>query len=95
MKTHELKCWPEPFQALLDGIKHHEVRDVTDRDFRVGDELELREYVLGPDNVYPTTGRFTGRVIAARVTYISQGGNFGLPLNLCVMSVAVVGRVDA
>jgi len=78
---HGLKCWPEPFRALCDGSKTHEIRVNDDRDFRVGDRIELREWK--PDG----TG-YTGDVLLVEVTYITQGPNFGLPTNIAVMSVA-------
>ena len=34
--THDLKTWPEFFDAILDGRKTFEVRDTRDRDFAVG-----------------------------------------------------------
>lgn len=81
-KVHELKTWPEPFQALVDGRKHHEVR-VDNRGFAVGDHLLLREW-------NPVDGAFTGRKEVRVVTYKSDGGHFGLPAMLCVLSVEPV-----
>jgi len=80
--THRLKTWPEPFQALWDGRKHHEIRR-ADRDFRQGDWLELREWD-------PGTETYTGRIAHARVTYLSMAGTWGLPADLLVMSVVVI-----
>lgn len=78
--THELKTWPAPFQAVLDGIKRHEIR-VDDRGFAVGDELTLKEWAPSP------VGHYTGREIDVRVIYITHGGQWGLPANVCVMSI--------
>jgi hypothetical protein len=83
MTTHELKCWPEPFSAILDGSKRFELRN-NDRDFAVGDVLVLREWVPGE----PAFGHLTGHFARAVVTYILPGGRFGLPPDLCVMSIA-------
>ncbi len=79
MKRHDLKCWPEPFQAIWDGSKRHEVR-INDRDYNEGDELLLREF----DSF---TAKYTGRTIRAKVGYVTEGGSWGLPDNLCVMTL--------
>jgi hypothetical protein len=79
VREHELKTWPEPFRALLEGRKHHEVR-FNDREFAVGDVLVLQEWS-------PEKGRYTGRELRRVVSYMTGGGHFGLPLDLCVMSL--------
>ena len=61
------------------GAKTCEVR-INDRDFRVGDVLELKEF----DHERET---FTGRFCTVHVTHVVHGGRFGLPENLCVMSI--------
>jgi hypothetical protein len=76
---HALKCWPIPFQAMLDGIKPYEIRR-NDRPFRVGDSLLLREWT-------PQTGEYTGRSLTREVTYISGPSEWGLPDDLVVMGI--------
>jgi hypothetical protein len=76
---HELKCDPEPFQAVYLGSKTFEAR-VNDRGYQLGDTLHLREYDRA-------TGAYTGRWVSRRVTYLLQGGTYGLPDDLCVMSL--------
>lgn len=62
--SHDLKCWPEYFQALVDGRKTFEVRR-NDRNFAVGDWLYLREWDL-------KTQEYTGRSIRLKVAYITE-----------------------
>jgi ASC-1-like (ASCH) protein len=82
MKIHELKAWSAYFTAVRLGEKTHEVR-VNDRGYAPGDALHLREW-------NPRTKKYTGDELLVRVTNITLGGNFGLPENLCCMSIKVL-----
>jgi hypothetical protein len=70
--THELKTWPEFFEQTRNGRKRFELRR-HDRDFKVGDELLLKEWdpiagdVLGPTG---PQGHYSGREVLVRVDYI-------------------------
>lgn len=77
-RTHSLKTWPAYFQLVLDRTKNFEIRQ-NDRDFRSGDFLRLEEYV-------PELKKYTGRVALRKVTCLVQGV-FGLPKDVCVMSI--------
>jgi hypothetical protein len=66
--THDLKVWSSYFGSLLDGTKNFEVR-LNDRDFKSGHYLRLREWL---------NNEYTGRELTKRVTYVLQGGLFGL-----------------
>lgn len=79
-KRHHLKCEPEPFAAVADGRKQYEVR-VNDRGFVVGDELWLREFDAKQQ-------AYTGKSLLRRVTYMTPGGSYGLPEQLCVLGIA-------
>jgi hypothetical protein len=63
--VHELKCWPEFFQAIKSGHKRHDLRRADDRDFRVGDRLLLREYD-------PVRRTYTECSLVAEVTYVTS-----------------------
>lgn len=62
---HELKTWPGPFAAILDGRKRFEVRR-GDRAFAAGDEVVLREWAPGR----PGRCGYTGREVHAVITYV-------------------------
>lgn len=79
MKTHELKTWPKPFQAIADGTKRFEWRQ-DDREYQVGDFLYLREWD-------PDASEYTGRSWTAEVTYLLREG-FGIPPGFVVMSIS-------
>jgi len=83
-KEHALKTWPSQFDAVWNDMKTHEWRR-NDRDFLVGDELELLEYE-------PHTKTLTGRRILATVTWITEG--FGVPPGWCCMSICVAYRLE-
>jgi hypothetical protein len=78
MKLHELKCWSEPFNEIVNGMKKFEYR-LNDRNYEVGDILYLREWI-------PDTKNYTGCVITKSVTSILKTG-FGLPEGYCIMSL--------
>lgn len=82
---HELKTWPEYFQAICEGRKWHEIRK-ADRPFCCGDTLYLREWD-------PETQEYSGRSLRVKISYISCGGNFGIPPDLFVMSIVPI-RID-
>jgi hypothetical protein len=86
---HDLKTWPGPFAAILDGSKPYEIRK-DDRGFRVGDTLRLREWHphTGLGEMYGG-GLYTGREVRAKVTYKTSGGEWGLPADLCVLGIAL------
>lgn len=98
--THTLKTWPVFFEAILSEQKRHELRK-WDREFSVGDVLRLREWdpehqspelelflaIPESDRDEAEDPRFTGRDVFVKVTYVTPRGAFGLPEDLCVMSV--------
>ena len=86
--THELKCHPVPFQRIDAGIKRHEIRK-TDRDFQLGDILHLREWDPSLD-LMSSEKKYTGNEIYVRALYISMPGTWGLPIDICVMSIEVI-----
>lgn len=83
---HHVKSWPELFEAVSSGSKHHEMRRATDRDYRVGDVLVLQEFD-------PATKSYSGREHRVRITYVTSaefpcalsGG--GLHPDYCILSV--------
>lgn len=76
---HELKIWPEHFDAVAKDKKKFEVRK-NDRDFKVGDTLILWEW-------NPESKSYTGWKISRKITYILEGGQFGIEKGFVVMSI--------
>ena len=91
--THELKCWPEFFQAMMDGKKTFEARR-NDRNYQVGDTLILKEWCPA-DSIHSAVGDYSGREIKAIVTYVLQGSEAncktGIGEGFCVMSIKFCG----
>lgn len=83
MKTHELRTWPVYFRAIQQGLKTFEARK-DDRGFKEGDALLLREYDPEEDSL-PPGERYTGRDLLVQVTYVLNGGHFGIEQGWCVM----------
>lgn len=78
---HNLKTWPAPFVDTWKGEKTFEIRKF-DRDYKVGDVVRLFEY-------YPTPNRFTGRYVRARIEYVMEPGQWGLPKDTGVFTIKV------
>ncbi len=87
--VHELKCWPRFFEAITNGQKRHDLRRAHDRDFRVGDQLRLREFDPGSHS-------YTGREQIVEVTYITSAeqpcalSEGALNPDFCILSIAPV-----
>lgn len=79
-KTHELKIVPPYFRDVQDGIKTFEYRK-NDRDFEVRDTLILREWS-------PKTGDYTGAKVRRTITYLINGGQFGIPEGYCILGIS-------
>lgn len=80
MTTHDLKVWPEFFDALERNEKQFEVR-WDDRGYKVGDTLLLREWS-------PQVEGYSGREIRRNVYYVMQGGKFGIAPGYVVLSIS-------
>lgn len=79
MSEHILKTWPEYYRAIDDGSKTFEVR-LNDRDYRVGDVLNLVEYDPKKDC------HLSGRNKRFTVTYILTAEPF-VPRGYCIMAI--------
>lgn len=88
MKIHELKSWPEFYNAIMTGSRRHELRR-DDRGFAVGDQLRLREYD-------PAVREYTGSTLNARITSLTSVGvpcavsAEGLSEGFCIFTVELI-----
>lgn len=87
--THDLKCWPVQFGGVMSGLKTYEIRR-NDRAFAVGDFLRLREWNPSRASSSIDPAGYTGLEIIVEVTYMTEGGQWMLPSNLCVMAIKQV-----
>lgn len=89
-RVHELKSWAKFFVPMWLGQKLFDIR-VNDRDYQLGDHLILKEY-------YPDEQKYTGRVIEARVIYITDapendfGYGYFLRTDVVVMGVSILAQ---
>ena len=79
MKIHELKTLPEYFDPVFMGKKNFEIRQ-NDRDYKVGDYVELQEHDLNKG--------YTGRKLSRQITYIFKGGKYGLDSNFVCLAIS-------
>lgn len=79
-RTHDLKTWPTPYDAVAAGLKPWELR-LNDRDYRVGDRLRLRRWV-------PVAESYSGEETTRQVAWLLKGPAFGLPEGYVIMSLS-------
>ncbi|MEP3248071.1 MAG: DUF3850 domain-containing protein [Sneathiella sp.] len=90
MTTHIVKSWTHLFQAAKDGVKTHDIRDRTEREYRVGDYLVLKEFDF-------VRGEYTGDELLTKITYITDRdtpcamSSNGLAQDLCILSIQRLG----
>ena len=93
MAHYKVKSWSQFFWPIVDGIKKHDMRDLTDRPYKVGDELTLQEYDA-------FKGRYTGMEQDVKITFITSkdtpcafSSGF-LDDRACILSFELLGPVQ-
>jgi len=79
MTIHTVKSWTYLFDAIASGVKTHDIRDMTERDYKVGDYLLLQRFDQAK-------GLYTGEQLKVRITYITDKDT------PCAFSSAVLSR---
>lgn len=97
---HELRSWPDEFDAIASGEKKADFRK-NDRGFAEGDLIILQEYVPTPDE-WASNGRdpelaygedyepgtLTGEFCLVRITHITDASfGFGVPEGYALLSI--------
>ena len=92
MTEHKLKTWVRFFEAVESGEKNFEVRK-NDRGFQTGDILVLEcwdndkhSYVFDYRQAPPKL-----RKIRKRISFLLQGGMFGIEPGYCVLGLGDEG----
>lgn len=80
---HKLKILPQYFKAVQEGTKTFEVRK-NDRGFKVEDTLLLREW---NKKDLQRESNFTGQEITKEISYILEGGQYGLEEGYCILGL--------
>jgi hypothetical protein len=89
MATYHVKSWPHFFQAIKRGEKLHDMRDLKDRQYQIGDVLVLNEYD-------PFKGEYTGAFCPVEVTFITSANtpcafsSAALAPGFCILSIKKV-----
>ncbi len=87
----EMKCWPEFFNEIVAGKKTHDLRRSTDRDFKVGDTVTLKEFD-------PKKQAYTGRESKVQITYITSQmspcaySEEALKPGFCILSIRLMSE---
>lgn len=76
---HELKIWPEYYDAVWSGAKPWELRK-NDRDFKWGDTVRFKYFD-------PKTKEYNGSNFVRTIGFILHGPAFGLEDGFCIFTV--------
>lgn len=76
-RKHELKILPKYLNDIWSGEKTFELRK-NDREFNIGDSLILRAF---------EEGEYTGDCMEVDVTYILNGGEYGLDKEYVILGI--------
>lgn len=91
MRTvHRLKTIDRYFDAIASGAKTFEVRK-NDRAFQTGDILELVKTTNTGGVIHDHAALCKPIMLRKRITYLLQGGQFGIEPQYCVLGL---GEVD-
>lgn len=84
---HELKLHTKYFDSVVDMSKPFEVRK-NDRNYRVGDELILKEFI--PKGWFEEWEEesVTGEICHRVITYILKGGEYGIDKDYVILGLA-------
>lgn len=82
MKIHKIKTWEQFMMDVATGKKPFEIR-FNDREYEFGDKLIL----CGWNN---HSEEYTGEEIEADITYILNGGQFGIEPGYVVIGIKVI-----
>ena len=87
-QIHELKCWPEFFDAIEDGDKTFEVR-VNDRGFQKGDFVILRRLEEIRSGCWKEECHYDLYYdLRRKITYVLTGGQLGIEPGYVVLGLS-------
>jgi uncharacterized protein YqfB (UPF0267 family) len=90
---HTAKSWCQFFQAIASGQKTHDLRDMKDRNYKVGDVIRLEEFD-------PVSGEYTGAICYVEITYITSKNtpcafsSAVLDSEYCILSLSLMVEVS-
>jgi len=89
MTEHKLKTWVRYWDAVASGEKNFEVRK-NDRAFQTGDIIVLEKYDHERHSYEMESFEIMAKPksIRKRVTFLLQGGAFGIEPGYCVLGLA-------
>lgn len=89
MSHHTVKSWTYLFDEILAEHKFADMRDKTERDYKVGDTMTLQRYDQAK-------GKYTGETLEVVITHIISNdtpcamSSVALAKNYCILSIKKV-----